>query len=63
MKTENLLTEIELAKYLRISIRTLQSYRSIRKYKGMGPPYIKFGRSVRYNPEQIQKWIKDKKKL
>ena len=41
---EALLTEVQAADYLALSVRTLQAWR----VRGGGPPYCKIGRAVRY---------------
>ena len=38
---------------LGFSVRTLQQWR----VKGEGPPYLKIGPSVRYNPEAVDAWL------
>jgi DNA-binding transcriptional MerR regulator len=44
----------EVAKFLHISIKTLESWRQ----NGLGPPFVRYSRRcVRYRPEQIEKWI------
>ena len=48
-----LLTEREAAELLCVSFRTLQVWRS----KGKGPAYIKLGRTVRYDPADLRRWI------
>lgn len=40
-----------------ISKRTLQSWR----LRGVGPPYIKCGRSVRYDVTEINRWLESRK--
>lgn len=52
---QQLLTEREAAKLLGVSHRTLQAWRQ----RQIGPPYLKIGRSVRYNPDGLLKWIQD----
>ncbi len=47
------LTESELSEYLNISIRTLQSQRG----RGDGIPYVKIGRSVRYQLDMVLKYL------
>jgi excisionase family DNA binding protein len=39
-----LLTEVQAAEYLALSVRTLQAWR----VRGGGPPFVKVGRAVRY---------------
>jgi hypothetical protein len=42
----------EIAAYLRISIRTLQSWR----HRGGGPPFRKYGALVRYQGSAVLQW-------
>jgi len=44
----------EAARVLGMSPRYLETLRG----RGGGPPFVKIGRSVRYQPEEIDKWIK-----
>jgi hypothetical protein len=44
-----LLTEYEAARALRISVRTLQAWRT----KGIGPKYVKLGRMIRYRGHDL----------
>jgi len=53
---QKLLTTKELAKYLGIAPYTLHQYRT----KGNGPRYIKLGRLVRYDIDDVQEWINEK---
>lgn len=48
-----LLTEIEAAKILRLSTRTLQAWR----IKAVGPPFVRAGRAVRYRRPDISAWV------
>lgn len=48
------LTTLEAAKYLRLSIRTLEKCR----YLGGGPRFRKFGRIVRYTAADLDEWAK-----
>lgn len=48
-------TEKQESERLAISVRTLQFWRVV----GGGPPYLKIGRAVRYNPEQVDAWLAD----
>lgn len=50
-----LATEQEVAVFLRIKIKTLQSWRS----SGLGPHFIKVGRHVRYKREDILSYIQE----
>jgi len=48
-----ILDEGEAAQFLRVSIRTLQSWR----VSGRGPAFIKLGRSVRYDRGTLAQWL------
>lgn len=48
-------TAAEAAEFLKVSEGQLRQLRR----RGGGPPYIKIGRSVRYVPAQVGKWIQD----
>jgi excisionase family DNA binding protein len=48
-----LLTESEAAKYLKISERTLQAWRC----NGAGPAFVRIGRAIRYQLNDILAWI------
>ncbi len=52
MKT-NMYSETEAAKYLGLSVKTLQ----MRRHKHQRPIYIKFGKSVRYRREDLDAYI------
>ena len=45
--------ESEEAARLHLSKRTLQAWR----VRGDGPPYLKVGRAVRYDPRQTDEWL------
>lgn len=45
--------ETEAAQFLRVSTRTLQSWR----VSGRGPEFIKVGRVVRYRRETLETWL------
>ncbi|MFC1591116.1 helix-turn-helix domain-containing protein [Thermodesulfobacteriota bacterium] len=49
-----LLSAREASTYLRISIYTLNRWRSIK----MGPPYIKMGRYIKYSKESLDQFLK-----
>jgi excisionase family DNA binding protein len=51
--TAALLNEKEAARFLSMSYRTLQSWRSA----GEGPSYLKLGRSIRYRRSDLLTWI------
>ena len=50
---DSLLTEVHAARLLRMSERTLQTWR----IKGTGPSFIRAGRAVRYRRCDILAWI------
>lgn len=50
-----LLTPQEVSDLLGLPLQTLASWR----YFGKGPSYIKVGRLVRYQEEDVIQWIKD----
>lgn len=45
--------ERETARILGISVRTLQTWR----VTGGGPPFVKVGAAVRYNPDRLADWL------
>jgi hypothetical protein len=45
--------EVQEAERLNISRRTLQTWR----LRGGGPPFIKVGSAVRYDPAQVHCWL------
>ncbi|MTH96128.1 helix-turn-helix domain-containing protein [Roseibium sp. RKSG952] len=47
------LDENETAQYLGVSVRSVQAWRG----RGGGPVFVKFGRAVRYMPEDLDAWI------
>ncbi len=48
------LDERQLAKRLNISTRSLQ----LQRHRGEGIPYVKIGKSVRYNWVEVQEYLK-----
>jgi len=50
---KRLIDEKEAAQSLGLRVSTLQRWR----WAGEGPPYVKFGRAVRYDPEALREWI------
>lgn len=52
-----LLTEKDVAKVLKLSVKTIQRYRLY----GGGPEFIKINKSVRYSPEAIEEFLKPRK--
>ncbi|MDR3484262.1 MAG: helix-turn-helix domain-containing protein [Bradyrhizobium sp.] len=51
---ERLLTPKEMAKFLRVS----QSWLAKARMRGDGPPYMLFGRSIRYSEAGTMRWMK-----
>ena len=49
-----LLSEKEVAKIYKINVRTLQRERSM----GIGMPYVKLGKRVRYKRGDVEKYLK-----
>lgn len=54
LKPSPLLNEFEAAAFLKVSERTLQGWRQRRA----GPPFIKLGRSVRYDSAALERFIR-----
>jgi len=50
---DELLTEIHAADLMRLSVRTLQAWRT----KGFGPAFVRAGRAVRYRRRDLVAWI------
>lgn len=50
-----LFTEKEVSDLLRIGLQTLRNQRS----KGIGLPYVKFGKSVRYCKADLEKFLNE----
>ena len=48
-----LLTQDELAKLLKLSVRTVERLR----VSGTGPKFLRIRHSVRYRPEDAQSWL------
>jgi predicted DNA-binding transcriptional regulator AlpA len=53
-ETERAITEVEAAERLGLSIKTLRAWRC----RGRGPRFVRFGRSVRYFPSDIEEFIR-----
>lgn len=49
----NLRREREAAQALAVSPRTLQAWRR----RGVGPPFVRLGRAVRYDAAALERWI------
>ena len=54
-----LLTPDETAKLLKLSLSWLAKARM----RGDGPPYMRFGRSVRYSEAGLVQWMRDQQRL
>jgi excisionase family DNA binding protein len=48
-----LLTQSEAAELLRLSERTLERFR----VSGIGPKFVRMGKSVRYRPADVEAWL------
>lgn len=48
----------EAAKYLGLSVAYLNALRC----KGGGPVFVRMGRAVAYHPDDLEKWIADKRR-
>ncbi len=52
---EALLMEVHAAKFLNLSVRTLQAWR----LRGDGPAYVRAGRAIRYRRNDLVAWINE----
>jgi excisionase family DNA binding protein len=52
---DSLLTEVDAARFLRISSRTLQAWR----VKHYGPRFVRVGRAVRYRRQDLEDWVSE----
>ncbi|TQM65344.1 helix-turn-helix domain-containing protein [Klugiella xanthotipulae] len=50
-------TQAEVAELLRVPVRTVEDWRQTR----VGPPYVKLGRHVRYDRDELFTWIKGRR--
>jgi excisionase family DNA binding protein len=48
-----LLTDVEVAKELRVSLATVRRWRA----EGIGPPWFRAGRAIRYSRRALDEWI------
>jgi hypothetical protein len=53
MEVEGLLNEFQAAGVMGLKVATLRAWRR----QGKGPPYLKLGRSVRYDPVDLTYWF------
>lgn len=54
-QADALLTEVQAADLLNLSIRTLQAWRS----RGCGPAFVRAGRAIRYRHQALHAWIEE----
>jgi len=50
---ENLLSEHDVARILHLSVAALRRWRLL----NFGPPFLKLGGSVRYDPRALRAWL------
>jgi excisionase family DNA binding protein len=50
---DELLTEEELARYLKVTVRTVRNWRA----EGTGPRPLRAGRGVRYRRRDVDEWL------
>lgn len=55
-RQEGLMSEKELARFLGISLSSVKRLRA----SGEGPPFVRIGRVVRYDPEQVRAWLRER---
>ena len=53
LEVADLLDTPSLAKKLGVQANTLEKWR----VRGEGPPYVKIGRRIAYNPTDVHKWL------
>jgi hypothetical protein len=53
----NLLTESDTAKLLKVSIKLLRKWRTNKN----GPAFLRFGRLIRYAPDDLEKFLNTKR--
>jgi phage terminase Nu1 subunit (DNA packaging protein) len=53
MEQDELMTEAELARYCRVTLRTVQRWR----YERTGPPVVWAGNRPRYRRAEVDKWL------
>jgi excisionase family DNA binding protein len=54
--SDRLLTVEELAERLRVPVKTVYAWR----YKHQGPPGISVGRHIRFRPEAVEAWLRQR---
>lgn len=52
-RTARLLTTDDLAGMVGVEVRTIERWRKA----GSGPPFMLFGRTIRYHPARVQAWM------
>lgn len=52
-RTARLLTTDDLADMVGVEVRTIERWRK----SGDGPPFMLFGRTIRYHPARVQAWM------
>lgn len=55
-KEKEFVKESTAAKLLDVTPQTIRMWR----YREAGPPFVRIGRTIRYNVEQIRKWAKER---
>jgi predicted DNA-binding transcriptional regulator AlpA len=55
--TDRLLTVAQLAELLQVPVKTIHVWRG----KGLGPPALRIGRYLRFCPEDVDRWIGDRR--
>jgi len=58
MNQNALAGETAVAQMLSVKAKTLQAWRS----RGGGPPFLKIGRLVKYDPESVMAWIRSRER-
>jgi predicted DNA-binding transcriptional regulator AlpA len=53
---EGLMTEKELAAFLGLSLSSVKRLRA----SGDGPPFVRIGRAIRYDPEAVREWLRQR---
>lgn len=52
----SLWTPKETSEFLGLSVATLAQQR----WRGVGPPFLRLGRTVRYRPDAVETWLEQK---
>jgi hypothetical protein len=53
LRSEQLLTEPQAADRLALKVATLRA----RRHRGVGPPFLRLGRAIRYIPDDIENYL------